>query len=192
MRKISRALLFVGLSILFTTISIAAQQRQARDSDLLRTKIEQFEQTDLASKSASVRSIYQRTLLRLYNEFNKALLQDISDLTTMQSLVGGTSAESQKEVALLLRKLRQEQGENAEKIDTLSGDLQTVNSSEHAAPRSARASTDSDAQLTNAVFNAARTRSTATAPTGIEAIPASDSLAERIAETHDYRTAGRR
>jgi hypothetical protein len=186
MKPLSRAFLLVGISILLATISITAQQKQARDSDLLRTKIEQFEQTDIASKSASVKSIYQRTLLRLYNEFSKALLQDISDLATMQSLVDGTSAESQKEVAALLRKLRQEQGETAEKIQTLSGDVQTATMSSpnpHTRERAVEEQTP-QVHLRPASFNSYSTMSAAGPPEGsaiVAVIPSSDSLPARSA-----------
>ncbi len=126
MKATSRALLVFSLFLVLTALPTAAQQRPAQDADLLRAKIEQFEKTDISSKSSSVQAIYQRTLLRLYSEFNSALLQDISELKAMQDVVSGTDTGSQNDIALQLQKLTREQGELAEKIKTLSGDLQTA------------------------------------------------------------------
>ncbi|HEY0376284.1 MAG TPA: hypothetical protein VGC87_04940 [Pyrinomonadaceae bacterium] len=126
MKATSRGLLAFSLFFVLAALPAAAQQKQAQDADLLRTKIEQFEKTDISSKSSSVQAIYQRTLLRLYNEFNSALLQDISELKAMQDVVNGTDTGSQKDIVLELQKLTREQDELAEKIKTLSGDLQTA------------------------------------------------------------------
>src|SRR5947209_9416108 len=126
MKTTPRVLFYVAIFILLAVYPVAAQEKQSQDADLLRAKIEQFEKTDISSKSSSVQSIYQRTLLRLYNQFNAALQQDITDLKAMQSAVSGTNAESQKEITAQIQKLTREQTETSEKIQTLKGDLRTT------------------------------------------------------------------
>jgi hypothetical protein len=74
-----KVLIYVSLLVFLPSFG-TAQEKEASNSDLLRIKIEQFEKTDLTSKSATVRSIYHRTLLRLYTQFEAALKQDIADL----------------------------------------------------------------------------------------------------------------
>src|SRR4051812_14200301 len=104
MKPLSRILIFTLILNLLVACPVLAQEKQSQDTDLIRAKIEQFEKTDISSKSASVQSIYKRTLLRLYSQFNAALQQDIADLKAMQSAVGGTNAESQNEIAKQIQK----------------------------------------------------------------------------------------
>src|SRR5688572_29657010 len=130
MKAISRAFVYACIFILLAT-STVAQEQQSRDTDLLRVKIEQFENTDITSKSTSVQSIYQRTLLRLYSQLNLALQQDIKDLKNMLSAVGGVDAESHKEITLQIQKLTREQDGASEKIQTLNGDVRTSVSSDN-------------------------------------------------------------
>jgi hypothetical protein len=183
MKATSRTLLCIGILILLAVWPITAQQKQSQDADLLRAKIEQFEKTDISSKSSSVQSIYQRTLLRLYDQFSLALRQDIAELKAMQDVVSGTNSESQKEIVNQIQKLRQEQDEIAEKIQTLKGDLQMAMSPAQRTPESAFVSTNSTAKMTTAVYNrtlAPSTTDSVSGPSSIDAIPASDSLATRI------------
>ena len=121
MKILIRVLIYTFL--LMTTCVATAQEKQALSSDLLRAKIEQFEKTDITSRSSEVRSIYQRTLLRLYTQLHAALKQDIADLKAMQAVVGGTVRESQNEIAQQLQKLSLEESVTSEKIQTLTGDL---------------------------------------------------------------------
>jgi hypothetical protein len=126
MKPLSRILVFTLILNLLVVCPVLAQEKQSQDTDLIRAKIEQFEKTDISSKSASVQNIYKRTLLRLYSQFSAALQQDIVDLKAMQAAVGGTNAESQKEIARQIQKLTQEMSETAEKVQTLKGDLQSA------------------------------------------------------------------
>jgi hypothetical protein len=133
MKTSSRILLSVFL-LAFLTCSITAQEKEALSSDLLKTKIEQFEKTDITSKSAVVQGIYQRTLLRLYNQYDAALKQEIADLKAMQAVVSGTNKESQNEIALQLQKLSADESVTSEKIRTLTGDLKSPGAQGQPAP----------------------------------------------------------
>jgi hypothetical protein len=126
MKWISRAFVCVGISVLLTAWpAAAAQEKQSQDADSLRVKIEQFENKDLNSKSVSVRILYERTLLRLYNEFDSALQQDINELKEMQAAISGTRAGAQNDIALQIQKLQQERDETVEKIRTLNLSIQS-------------------------------------------------------------------
>lgn len=190
MKATPRTLLCIGILILFAVWPVAAQEKQSQDTDLLRAKIEQFEKTELSSKSSSVQSIYQRTLLRLYEQFSSALQQDIADLKAMQSAVSGTNSESQKEIVNKIQRLMQEQDENTERIQTLRGDLRTNASTEHSTPNPV--STTPETQFTNAVFTRPRTKAASATPpdtsTSIAAMPATDSFANKAAAAPDIQT----
>jgi hypothetical protein len=119
--------LVICLSVLvFLTGSITAQE-VTQSSDVLKVKIEEFEKADIASKSAAVQSIYQRTLLRLYNDFNSALTREIAELKKIQAAQSGTTdRELQKDTAALLQRLATEQSITSEKIKTLDDVRTTV------------------------------------------------------------------
>src|ERR1044072_2837531 len=115
MKITSRILISVFL-LIFLSCSVVAQEKESFSSDQLKAKIEEFEKTEIASKSAAVRGIYERTLLRLYNQYNAALMQDITALKAMQAVIGGTNKESQDEIASQLQKLSREESLTTEKI----------------------------------------------------------------------------
>src|SRR5215207_1061577 len=115
MNTTSRILISVFL-LSFLSWSVMAQENESLSSDQLKVRIEQFEKTEIASKSAVIRGIYERTLLRLYNQYNAALKQDITALKTMQAAIGGASKESQDEIASQLQKLSLEESLTTEKI----------------------------------------------------------------------------
>ena len=125
MKTLPSILIYIVIFLLLTCPG-AAQEKEALSSDQLRAKIEQFEKTDITSKSATVQSIYQRTLLRLYNQFDAALRQDIADLEAMLAAAGGASADSQNEITLQLQQLSRERSATAEKIQTLTADVKSA------------------------------------------------------------------
>ena len=125
-KPLYKVLIFVFVSVLFTC-SLVAQERGTLSSDVLKAKIEEFERTDFSSKSAAVRSIYDRTLLRLYNDYNAALTQDIAELRKLQAAQSATTdSELKKDTASLLQRLSTEQSMTIEKIKTVSDDVGTT------------------------------------------------------------------
>jgi hypothetical protein len=179
MKPLSRILVFTLILNLLVVCPVLAQEKQSQDTDLIRAKIEQFEKIDLSSKSASVQLIYKRTLLRLYDQLSAALQKDIRDLKAMQSAVGSANTDSQKEIALELQKLVQEQSETAEKFQTLNDELKGGASTDTAKAQTPPAT--SDLPLSDAVY---RPRTTTPQPDAsvtfsrnTTAIPTSDSLA---------------
>lgn len=180
MKPLSRILIFTLILNLLVACPVLAQEKQSQDTDLLKAKIEQFESIDLNSKSASVQVIYKRTLLRLYDQFSAALEKDIKDLRAMQSAVGGTNADSQKEIALEIQNLVREQNATAEKFRTLNDDLKgsaATETSKTQAPPVA-----SDLPLADAVYRprtTARPAPPADGSTNVSSMPASDSITNR-------------
>jgi hypothetical protein len=144
--------MYVAIFIVLTCPGIA-QEKEALSSDLLRVKIEQFEKTDITSKSATVQSIYQRTLLRLYNQFNTALNQDIADLKAMQATISGASTESQTEIEQQLQKLLRERTVTVEKIRTLIGDVRSTATPEPPASEQVSSVVFKPAQARTATLN---------------------------------------
>lgn len=125
MRTLHSVLVCVAVLLLLACPGVA-QEKEAFSSDQLRAKIEQFEKTDITSKSAAVQSIYQRTLLRLYSQYDAALQLEIADFEAMLAAVGGANADSQKEITLQLQKLTRERSATAEKIQTLTADVRSA------------------------------------------------------------------
>src|SRR5256885_2519592 len=117
MKKLTMKLLIL-LMALGGSALCEAQNRSSLDTDLLRSKIEQLEKTNLASRSAIVRDAYQKTLVRLYKEFDEALTQDISDLKKIQS-ISGTDGNANDDIGKQIQTLANEHGVNAEKLKTL-------------------------------------------------------------------------
>src|SRR5205807_1162627 len=107
-----------------------AQETASQNSDLIRRKIEELEKIDLQSKSTTVQQIYKKSLLRLYQQYNAALKQDIADLKNLQSTIGETSPEAQKDISAQLQKLAAEQNVTTEKIKTLTGNVEVGTASE--------------------------------------------------------------
>src|SRR5205085_12084512 len=70
--------------------------------------------------------IYKVTLLRLYQQFNSALLQDVVELKNIQATISGTNADPQNALAAQINKLKAEQGIVAEKIQTMASDAPTT------------------------------------------------------------------
>ncbi|HMF55885.1 MAG TPA: hypothetical protein VK619_05970 [Pyrinomonadaceae bacterium] len=157
--KTARAITLIVVALLFAATPLVAQQRQGQNADLLKQKIEQLERIDLASKSSTVQDIYKRSLLRLYMEYQAAMQQDVADLNKIRTTIGGTSAETLREVNEQIQKLAQEISINAEKIQTLAGELQVAVTVPVAAP-SQPAPAAADAQMSYASYN----RPTAAAP----------------------------
>jgi len=91
-------------------------------ADTLREKIEQLEKTELTSRSATVRDMYKRTLLRLYAEFSKALENDIADVRRIEATIHGIPSESANEIAAQLKKLIVERDVVNEKLRTMKED----------------------------------------------------------------------
>src|SRR2546423_8122111 len=117
MKKLTIKLLIL-LMALGGSALCEAQNRSSLDTDLLRSKIEQLEKTDLASRSAIVRDAYRKTLVRLDKEFDEALTQDISDLKKIQS-ISGTDGNAKDDIGKQIQTLANEHGVNAEKLKTL-------------------------------------------------------------------------
>ena len=115
-------LLVTLFAILFLTFAAAAQTEPA-DSDLVRAKIEQLENTDIKSKSKLVQDVYRQTLARLYQEYIASLSQDIADLKKIQSTA---PVDSQKEIASHIERLSTEMNVTAEKLKTVKGDVQAA------------------------------------------------------------------
>jgi len=114
-------LLMVSLMAVGGSTLCEAQNKPSLDTDLLRSRIEQLEKTDPASRSAIVRDAYRRTLIRLYSEFDQALTQDINDLKKIQS-ISGADGNSKDDIGNQIQTLVKEQGANAEKLKTLQTD----------------------------------------------------------------------
>ncbi|HVS82738.1 MAG TPA: hypothetical protein VHE60_13490 [Pyrinomonadaceae bacterium] len=130
MKTFWKALLLGCASILLGAASCLAQEPASQNSDLIRQKIEELEKIDLQSKSTTVQDIYRKSLLRLYQQYSSALQQDIADLKKLQSTIGATSPETQKEISAQLQKLGVEQNVTTEKMKTLGGNPEVSISSE--------------------------------------------------------------
>jgi hypothetical protein len=91
-------------------------------ADTMREKIEQLEKTELTSRSATVRDMYKRTLLRLYAEFSKALENDIADVRRIEATIHGIPSENANEIAAQLKKLIVERDVVIEKLRMMKED----------------------------------------------------------------------
>lgn len=167
--KTVRAITLILVALLLLAAPIAAQQRQGRNADMLKQKIEQLESIDLTSKSPTVQDIYKRSLLRLYTEYQAAIQEDLADLNKIRTTIGGTSAETLAEVNDQIKKLAQEMSVNAEKIQTLAGQLQIAVAAPVAAT-SQPATAASDAQMQYASYSQP---AVATAPAPAASVPVS-------------------
>ncbi|HEV7375313.1 MAG TPA: hypothetical protein VGN95_11390 [Pyrinomonadaceae bacterium] len=185
MKATPRTLLCVGILILLAAWPIIAQENQSKDTDDLKMKIEQMEKIDLTSKSATTQDIYKRSLLRLYNQYVVALRQDIEALKEIQSTAGETSSETRNEVALQLQKLRAEQSITNEKIQTLSGDLQTASTASSRTPTSAPEVVTPNPQIKPVTYTIPESRTSYVKPTAksssLESLPTSDTLSPQDA-----------
>ena len=185
MKPTPRTLLCVGILILLAAWPIIAQENQSKDTDDLKMKIEQMEKIDLTSKSATTQDIYKRSLLRLYNQYVVALRQDIEALKEIQSTAGETSSETRNEVALQLQKLRAEQSITNEKIQTLSGDLQTASTPSSRTPTSAPEVVTPNPQIKQVTYTIPESRTSSVKPTvkssSVESLPTSDTLSPQDA-----------
>jgi hypothetical protein len=185
MKPTPRTLLCVGILILLAAWPIIAQENQSKDTDDLKMKIEQMEKIDLTSKSATTQDIYKRSLLRLYNQYVVALRQDIEALKEIQSTAGETSSETRNEVALQLQKLRAEQSITNEKIQSLSGDLQTASTPSSRTPTSAPEVVTPNPQIKQVTYTIPESRTSSVKPTvkssSVESLPTSDTLSPQDA-----------
>src|ERR1051325_12048949 len=126
MKPLVRTSILIASLILCSVLSGQAQEPQTSNADLLRAKIEQLEKIDIKSKSPTVQERYKATLLRLYQQFNAALLQDVAELKNIQATINGTNADPQNESTGQINKLKAEQGVVAEKLQTLAGTAATT------------------------------------------------------------------
>jgi len=115
-----------SLLIIFCLSGVSIAQRPGESAtataDTIREKIEQLEKTELTSRSASVKEMYKRTLLRLYAEFSKALEADIADLRKIEATIRGTQSESGSEIVAQLKNLIVERDVVNEKLRTMKED----------------------------------------------------------------------
>lgn len=124
MRTLQRGLLLVGMLILMVVSPGQAQENQDLNVDLLREKVEQFEESDIATKAPFAQDIHKRTLLRLYKQYGQALKQKITELKNNPPASSEAGSERQSEIASQIRKLEAEQNIIVEKSQTLGGDMQ--------------------------------------------------------------------
>lgn len=130
MKAIVSTLLSVSMFVLLIAIPVRSQNGPAQDGDSLKAKIERLESTDVRSKSITVQLIYQRSLLRLYNQYAAALEQDIKDLKNILAVVGDTDVVMRRDVAARIQKFTSEREVTAEKIETLTADMRAAVTSE--------------------------------------------------------------
>ncbi|MEA2172613.1 MAG: hypothetical protein QOD00_205 [Blastocatellia bacterium] len=136
-------LLLIAISLTLAQAGLA-QDQSGQNTDILRSKIELLEKTDIKSKSDRVQQIYKLTLLRLYSQLNGALQQEITDLKNIQAAASGTDADPKGEIAAQLKQLATEREVVAEKIQTLTGEARSAATAEVVVPNSAP--TDAGAQ----------------------------------------------
>jgi hypothetical protein len=181
MKKHSRVQTLILAALLLTAGSAFAQ---SRDTDTLKLKIEQMEQTDFSSKAQSAQSLYKCTLYRLYNEYSQSLKQEMADLKNMQAAAKGTSADPNNDLGARIRGLSAELSITTEKMRTLESDLRgTCALSPSSTASAPAASTEQpQSQRVNTAYRqsnaATRERTISNTPVSLDAVPTSDTVSK--------------
>jgi hypothetical protein len=179
MKKHSRVQTLILAAVLLVAGSAFAQERQMRDTDTLKIKIEQMEQIDLSSKAQSAQSLYRCTLYRLYNEYSQALKQEMADLKSMQAASRGTSSDPNNDLGARLRGLSSELSITTEKMRTLEGDLSGRCAPGSSSAPAAAPPEQPKSQLVDTAYrqsNVTRERTIADSRVSLDAVPTSDTV----------------
>lgn len=125
-----RMRMLVGMLILLAC-PVRAQESTGQNATRIRQSIEQLEKRDIRSKSAEVRMIYKRTLLRKYTEYISALQQDIAEIKQIQADADAPGTPPDKETVNLLKQLSEELSVTSEKALTLREDVKQLASADN-------------------------------------------------------------
>jgi len=123
MKSTVSVFLSLSLFLLLIVIPANAQNTNTLDAELIYGKIQRLESVDVKSKSPTVQDLYKQTLLRLYEDYRRALEQDLKDLQSIQAAIGESKRNAQSELSVQIRRLSDERDTTIEKITTLRGNV---------------------------------------------------------------------
>jgi hypothetical protein len=180
MKKHSRVQTLIFAAVLLAAGTAFAQERQMRDTDTLKLKIEQMEQIDLSNKAQSAQSLYKCTLYRLYSEYSQALKQEMADLKNMQAALKGTGSDPKNDLGARVQGLSSELSITTEKMRTVEADLRgscAPTSSTTSAP--AAVAEQPRSQIVDTSYrqsNVTRERTISDNRVSLDAVPTSDTV----------------